>query len=176
MIFYKFFHKKQQGFTIIELIATIAILAFGIIGAYSAFSPLVSVTYNISNKLSAVYLAQEGMEIVRNLRDNNFINNQSWSLGLLDCDVGCQLDYKTSTTEEQLENQLKDYNPLEFLKVGNDGFYSYDAGGTNSIFKRKVTITQEEGTEALRVVVDIYWIYAGKSYSYQTIGYLYNWY
>ena len=63
---------KKNGFTIIELIITIAILSFGIIGVYGAFSPMVSLNSAIASKFTASQLAQEGFEVVRNIRDNNF--------------------------------------------------------------------------------------------------------
>ncbi|KKP42240.1 MAG: hypothetical protein UR31_C0017G0019 [Parcubacteria group bacterium GW2011_GWA2_33_14] len=167
--------RYSTGFTIIELIITIAILSFGILGAYSAFAPFFTLTYNVSYRLTAVYLAQEGLEIVRNLRDNNFINSNNWSDGLLECDLGCQLDYKTGTSVESFENQLKLYDPGEFLKINSDNFYSYDLGDTTK-FQRKITINQESGTDVLKVSVIVTWDYNGKPFSFESEGYLYNWY
>src|SRR6266404_8976326 len=96
---------QEKGFTMIELIVTLAILSFGILGLYSAFTPLLYLTYNISSRFTAAYLAQEGLEIARNIRDNNFVASAndpsvSWSQGLLGCNLGCQADYKTGTAAE----------------------------------------------------------------------------
>ncbi len=166
---------KNSGFTIIEIIITLSILSFSIIGVYGIFAPIASSTYNISNRFTAVYLAQEGFEIIRNLRDYNFINSQNWSDELLACELGCQLDYKTGTTQENPENQLREYNAGEFLMINPDGFYGYDTGGANTIFQRKVTITPQASTDVLRVLVEVTWTYNNKNYNFQTDGYLYNW-
>ena len=165
--------KKEAGFTIIELILTIAILSAGIIGAYAAFAPLITLTYNVSLKFTAVYLAQEGLEITRNIRDYNFINGRPWSEGMLACELGCQLDYKTGTPVP-LDNPLQAYDPAAFLKVNDDSFYSYEEG-ENSRFQRKVTITQEGGPQTLKVSVLVSWEYASKPYSFESIEYLYDW-
>ncbi len=66
--------KNSTGFTLIEIIIAIAILSFGIILVYGSFASVVNSTYNISARFTAAYLAQEGFEIVRNIRDTNFIS------------------------------------------------------------------------------------------------------
>lgn len=166
--------NRENGFTMVELIITIVILSFGIIGVYGAFSPLISLNYNISSRFKAAYLGQEGLEIIRNIRDNNFIKNLTWSSGLTSCSQGCQADYKTGTAVETFNNQLKPYDPPNFLKINIDGFYSYDSGD-NTIFKRKITITQPLGTDTLKVDVQVFWNYNDQPFNYETIGYLYNW-
>ncbi len=173
---------KERGFTMIELIVTLAILSFGIIGVYSAFTPLVYLTSNISSRLTAAYLAQEGMEIVRNIRDNNIIAAASnpgigWSDGLLECNLGCQADYKTATSAEQFDNQLKPYNETTYLSLDSDGLYSHDQGGTATKFKRNIIIEQDgSNVDALKVSVIVSWNYNSQPFSFEAQGYLYNWY
>ena len=167
--------ESGAGFTIIELMVAIVVLSFGIMGAYSAFLPFVNATYSISYKFTGAYLAQEGLEIVRNIRDTNFINSAKWSEGLLACQLGCQLDYKTGTLTETLSNRLKAYDPGEFLKINEDGLYGYDSGAPTK-FKRKITIDPQLGADILKVSVVVTWDYNNKPFSFETIGYLYNWY
>ena len=170
---------KERGFTIIELIITIAILSFGIIGVYGAFYPAISLAYNISHRLTAANLAQEGLEIVRNIRDNNFIASSSnpevlWYAGLLGCETGCQADYKTGTSSEGQSNQLSPYNPNNFLKITEDGLYGYDTG-VDTMFKRQIIIHQES-TDVLKVTALVAWDYNGQPFSFEVDAYLYNWY
>lgn len=169
---------QQKGFTIIELIITIAILSFGIIGVYGAFSPLVSLNYTVSSRFTASLLAQEGFEIVRNIRDSNAAKiaggqRIAWSDGLVQCSLGCQLDYKTGTGQQAFENSLRLYDESDRLRINADGFYSYDQG-TTTPFTRKITINPVTGSDALKVVVDIFWKYGGKPLNFQTEGYLYH--
>ncbi|OGZ63779.1 MAG: hypothetical protein A3A98_00620 [Candidatus Staskawiczbacteria bacterium RIFCSPLOWO2_01_FULL_40_39] len=168
-------NSKKNGFTMIELIITIAILSFGIIGVYTAFNPIASLTYTIALRFNAAYLAQEGLEIVRNLRDNNFIEEVEWSEGLLICEIGCQADYKTGTSVQTPENALKAYDDNTFLSLNQDGFYGYDAGGTVTKFKRKITIHRVSG-DVLKASVVVTWNYNGVPYSFDAAEYLYNWY
>lgn len=171
----------NSGFTLIELIVAVVILSFGIVLAYQAFAPLIGYSSNLSNRLTAAYLAQEGMEIARNIRDNNVIASISnpsitWSDGLVNCSLGCQADYKTATPAEGFANQLKLYDETVPLVINADGLYSYD-DGTSTTFTRKITITQaQEGSDVVNVVVLVTWNYNGESSSFETEGYLYHWY
>lgn len=176
------YQKNQGGFTIIEMIASVSILLFGILGVYAFFFPSLNITYNVANKLTAIYLAQEGLEVARNIRDNNFIKsvsdpNVEWSDGLIDCDLGCQMDYKTGTFAETSANQLRNFNPSEFLMVGPDigNLYGYDPG-SNTKFQRKITVTRGSGMDVLKVFVLVTWDYRGETQSFETGEYLYNWY
>lgn len=167
-------NKPLTGFTILELIITIAVLSVGMLSVFGIFYSLSSLSYTASSRLTAIYLAQEGLEIIRNIRDNNFIAAVVWSTGLTNCTAGCQADYKTGTAVEAAPNQLQAYSGANFLKINSDGFYSYDAG-TATIFTRKITITQPMGTDTMKVDVQIFWNYNNQPLSFQAIGYLYNW-
>lgn len=64
---------KKNGFTLLEVILAIFILTMGVVGSFTLIqSTLISASLNKS-KLIAYYLAQEGIEITRNARDNNLL-------------------------------------------------------------------------------------------------------
>lgn len=163
--------RYSTGFTLIELIIAIAVLSFGVVMVYGSFYDISTATYSISSRFTATYLAQEGLEIIRNIRDTNFINSQTWSAGLTGspCNTGCQLDYKL-----QNASQLAAYNDNVFLGLNSDGFYSYDTGSTPTIFKRKITITPIS-SDILNVEVLTTWNYKGQVLSFKIEESLYNW-
>ena len=166
------FHN-QKGFTVVELIITIAILSFGIIGIYNFLEPAIILNTNSSNQFIAVYLAQEVLEVVKNIRDNNIILGNQWSEGFSICVAGCQLDYKTGTATEMPPNQIQSYQNT-FLNINSDGFYSYDSGD-NTIFKRKVVITEPTASsDILKIDVLVTWRHNGLTFNFSTIGYIYN--
>jgi prepilin-type N-terminal cleavage/methylation domain-containing protein len=73
----------KKGFTILELLFVILILTVGIGGAFYLISQTfwgVSVT---KNRLVAAYLAQEGIEEIRNERDNNWLSGKDWTTGII---------------------------------------------------------------------------------------------
>lgn len=152
----------------IELIITIAILSFGIIGVYGAFAPIANLQSTISSRFIAAYLAQEGFEITRNIRDSN-----TWPSGLTRCELGCQLDYTTGTKAQNFESMLKLYGEQNYLNVTSEGFYGYEQGKPTP-FKRKITVAQTGNPDTLKVTVLVTWDQAGKQSSFETEGFLYN--
>ncbi len=166
--------KMQRGFTMAEIIIALSILSFGIVLVYSAFSSIVVVTNNIHSRFAAAYLAQEGLEIVRNFRDDNFIAGGAWDSGLSGspCDVGCMVDYTARNT-----TQLIPWDD-SYLGINDQGFYAYGQDLPPTIFKRKIVIAPILGLEsqAMNVSVTVFWDYNGKSYSFEANENVYNWY
>jgi len=154
----------KTGFTIIELVITIFILSLAVVGIFNAFSIITILTSDSSDRLTATYLAQEGMEIVRNIRDQNWLNidvgvpaGATWLDGLDVCFNGCRTDYS--------KNQLDPWanNETDYLKIDDgNGFYNL-TNGTNTKFKRKIIITHPEDDSGnpidyiLKVVVEVSW-------------------
>lgn len=166
--------KDKSGFAMVELMLAISILLFGIIVVYGVFFNVITLSSSVSRRLGAIYLAKEGMEIIRNIRDNNFINNKNWDIDIKNCNKGCQADYKAGTLSEGPLNKLQKYNDNNFLLMNSDGLYGYDTG-VSTIFKRKITTTSQD-KDSLIVNVQVFWNYNGKPFSFETEGYLYNWY
>lgn len=166
----KFIFKKEKGFTIIELVISIFILSFAVVGIFSAFSIMVILTSDTANQLTAAYLAQEGMEIVRNIRDTNWLNMNICAAApsALNCPVtwvdglaagvcsttGCGADYKSISMSGTFSGDYLDIDP--------DGFYGYTSG-TQTIFKRKIIITPiadvngQASDHILKVIVQVSW-------------------
>jgi type II secretory pathway pseudopilin PulG len=162
--------KKEKAFTIIELIISIFILSVAVVGIFSAFSTMVILTSDAADKLTATYLAQEGLEIVRNVRDTNWLKTDtcsadptctdtySWvdGLGVNDqsCLNGCKADFTTGTAINGAHSMTPwTSSPADYLKINANGFYGYSSCdpsdprySTNSNFcqtkfKRKIIIT-----------------------------------
>ncbi len=66
----KLFINKKSGFTLVETLVSISIFTMSILGLMSILASSISNTSYVKQKITAEYLAQEGIEYVRNLRDN----------------------------------------------------------------------------------------------------------
>jgi prepilin-type N-terminal cleavage/methylation domain-containing protein len=184
--------NNSSGFTLIELIISIVVLSVAVIGAYNAFTTMDILTASSTDRFVAAYLAQEGIEIVRNIRDTNWIHNDDWREGLyeegvIDCTTnGCQADYKTFGESSTPLTAYAGQN----LYINGDGFYNYTSG-TQTKFRRKIVIipmqTLEEKDDILRVIVTVYWDEKANMFSSNPCAneadcsieaeeYLYNWY
>ncbi len=170
--------SKKSGFTLIEIMVAISVMTVGILGIYALVPHVVSLSGVNLDRFRAVQLAREGIEIIRNIRDTNWLEQRSnplnsWKEGLTNCSLGCEADYTTPTVEDPT---LPSYNEGRFLYIeGNTGFYKYiDSPSEDDIktkFKRKIIITPNPNV--LNVKVQIIW--PGKDSPFEVEENLYNW-
>jgi len=67
----------KRGFTLIETMVAISILMLALIAPMSLATESLTVAFYARNQITAFYLAQEGIEIVRSVRDSNIITAAS---------------------------------------------------------------------------------------------------
>jgi len=167
--------RDLGGFTLIEVIVAIFLIIVGMVGALIAIQNIFPSIRIVSSQLTAAYLTQEGIEIVRNIRDTNWLNNRDWNNGIAlpQCDpasvVGCQADYTNTINLDNFTNN--------FLKI-DGGFYKYSLSGTSTPFVRKITVastTDSDGRPRMNVEVSVSWRVGGKNYQASTTEHLYNW-
>ena len=104
--------NKKKGFTLLEVIVAILVVIVGVLAAYTVTQKIIFYTYRSSSRLTAAYLAQEGIEIVRNIRDTNWLQlNDRVFDGLAQTGYGWKVDYTTTTLEHTDEDSCGDgYN------------------------------------------------------------------
>lgn len=157
-------NRFHRGFTLLEVFVSLTIMTVAILGLFILVRQTVSSLPLSGQRLTASYLAQEGVEIVRNLRDANKITAADWKQGLENClaPAGCEVDYASQSLTAWMNRYLK-----------LDGsFYSY-SGSTPTLYQRKITLTP--GSDILMVNVEISWQEKGRSHSLSVREDLYNW-
>ena len=163
----------SRGFTLLEVLVAIFILTIGIVGVFGLINQAVSLTSATHNQLVASYLAQEGVEIVRNIRDSNFLKIRAgivadWKDGIDVpaglCGLGCKADYNSAS--------LDPGSPLAFI-LRNGVLHSYDSG-VETPFTRKILITPD-GTNKIFIEVEVAWQERGQSHRVIASSELYNW-
>ena len=65
--------KFSDGFTLIEVMAAVAVLSIGLIGGLTAITKNLSIISGGEDRIIAANLAAEGIELVRNVRDTNWL-------------------------------------------------------------------------------------------------------
>lgn len=162
-------NKTKKGFTIIESIVAIFFLTIGIIGISTLISSFFNPLSFTSNRLVAAYLAQEGIEIIRNIRDTNLLEEENWDNGLIS--GNWEVDYTEIQQLKYCSHPCESHN-LSYLKIDDNGFYSYREG-TQSKFKRLINL-QKSG-DILEVKVTVFWQEKGRSYQLTAQENFYNW-
>ena len=166
----KFTNKRiRVGFSILEVVGALGIITIGLLGVTSLVIQNLQVQSVNRNYLVASMLAQEGLELIRNIRDNNWLSGNDWDYGI---EPGSYIvDYTgyIGSVSGIGEARLKQRSD-----VGEEGYYWHGAGGLNSIFSRLITITQTS-SELLNVSCLIQWEDREQTYQYQADTILYDW-
>jgi prepilin-type N-terminal cleavage/methylation domain-containing protein len=148
--------RKNKGFTLLELMITIMVISIGILGIFGLISNTMQSAEELKSRLVAAYLAQEGIELVRNSRDNNWKEGKEWTDGWPSCSSGCRISYDDPVIRAN-----------GATLNSNNGFYGNTGTGTQ--FTRTIYITGTGDYREVRAVVS--W----SSQEVQVIKRLYNW-
>lgn len=144
---------NKRGFTLLEVLLAVFIIMVGLLSLYGAINYSYSSVQKTKDRFTAAYLAQEGIEIVKNIRDSNFVAESNWTLGLTSCSsiYGCRADYNDY---ELTQNTDEDDASIP-LYVNDNGFYNYDYGDY-TVFSRRIFI-EADGGEKLDISVVVNW-------------------
>lgn len=158
--------KTNSGFTLIEILITIFIFSI----AFTATSFILTANLRgasaIRNNFIASGLAQEGMEVARNIRDRDWFLGNSFGASIPDGTYRVQWNSQALIALSANPNLKKD---------SANGVISYDTGN-DMIFKRTVDISTVVAGIEKKIVVTISWTERGgapKSLSAEK--HLYNW-
>ncbi len=170
--------SAEAGFTLIEMMIAIFVMVVGIMGVMSLLQRVIFSSSVSSSRLTAAYLAQEGVEIVRNVRDTNWLEARtaanSWDEGLTVCGgAGFIADYSHSYGPNQIDPSFPCYSG-QYLNIDTNGFYGYSSGAQTK-FQRKILITQGGSPDVQNVLIEINWTDKGASSSLSVQEDLYNW-
>jgi prepilin-type N-terminal cleavage/methylation domain-containing protein len=186
--------KFNKGFTLVETLVAIAIFSTSLLGLLSILASSISDTTYAKQKMTADYLAQEGIETIRNMRDTFALydttsGQHGWDafnayLSTHSCTTlpnGCYFNIDnifsiappqpmTKITLLACSSPACASNPI--LYVSTTGKYGYI--GVNSGFSRQIKITQINANET-RVFSTVYWKQGSGSYSITFSEDLFNW-
>ncbi|MEK7063499.1 MAG: hypothetical protein AAB955_02290 [Patescibacteria group bacterium] len=163
-------NKTLSAFTLLETLVAVAVLLMSLLGPFSIAQQSLKSAYYARDQVTAYYLAQEGLEFVRAIRDQNYLSGSSWLTGISTCTaVQCTVDmpnfvYATCS------------GPCTALKVSAVGGLFNQANGTPSKFVRSVSLMNVAGDpNQVIVTVTVSWISAGISRTFSLQERLFNW-
>ncbi len=164
--------KNKKGFTLVELLVAAAILVSAM-GAplYVGVRGIIIAT-EAQNKIAATFLAEEGIELIRNQRDTNLLKiialdltvtwDDQWgrinngadlgycfveNSGDFGCVVGRNLDDFGSGTILFEKCTVEECRPIQMYELGELREYGYGGGHPDSFFTRIVKVERVSDEE-----------------------------
>ena len=182
----KFFKQKNKGrkilsmskgFTLIETLVAVSIFSLSILALLVVLTQSISNNNYAKKKILASYLAQEGIEYIRNMRDTYVlytdVSGNSWTgfnakMSPCNPSSGCRFDtvFPHDVTVCNIPNDCKLYE--------DNGKYSTNSSGADSGFIRKVWMTKINGNE-VKIFSNVSWTQGSGTYSITFSENLFNW-
>lgn len=127
--------KNKKGFYLAEAILAIFIVTVGLVAVVGLLAGSLRNTNNDRDQIIAGMLSQEGTEIMRNIRDNNFASSVSaFSYFPSTSNINCRIDYTYSAGS----NVNCGSSTKQMYLLNN--FYGHNSGGEATKFSRRISV------------------------------------
>ncbi|GMX58986.1 MAG: hypothetical protein MCSN_6410 [Candidatus Microsyncoccus archaeolyticus] len=137
---------NKKGFTLIEMVVSVFMITIAVVGIVQLTTKYIQTTKFEKESYTAALLGQEGIEIIKNIRDTNWVEGAAtWNDGL-STDGDYEADYNDSS--------LSSYDSTHYLYVDGSGYYNYSSG-TKTIYRRKITLANS--SDKVSITVTMYW-------------------
>ena len=177
-----YFYKNNRGFTLVETLVAISILSISILATFTVIQSSLQSSILTKDEIKAFYLIQEGMEFIKNVRDENTLKTLSgtptnWLFGpassaVEPCYFGnvCSVDSPAKVVSYCGTN----FDTCPFLKEDPvTGLFGYVSGATTN-FRREIKLTSIVPDEQILVTVRVSWVIKGQTKSFQIDQLLFN--
>lgn len=153
----------QEGFTLVEALVTLVVLSIALGPSLILTTNVSNTTSIVRNNLIAANLAQEGIEVVRAIRDTNWFLGNAFDQGLANG------TYRVQWNSDSLI-ALGSNPPIK----EDNGLYNYSTG-SDTIFRRTISILKVNAGE-IRVISQVIWQEkGGRDRSVMAESHLFNW-
>ncbi|HBI97147.1 MAG: Type 4 fimbrial biogenesis protein PilV [Candidatus Falkowbacteria bacterium GW2011_GWC2_38_22] len=177
--------KQSPGFSIIEASIVMAVVSIGLLGVFSLVMQNIQVQRGNKNMLVASMLAQEGIEMVRNVRDENWlVDPTNWDIGIAD---GADFDFKIDTDgiidiDDASPANITDSDNARLFLDSVTNFYTHTStGNIPTQYYRLITATpggdlnSDGEDDYYKIKSHVQWQDRGVLKDYIAETYLYDW-
>lgn len=132
--------KTNVGFTLIEVAISIFVLSMGTLTIIGVISDNLGVIGASKRMVIGSSLAQEGIEVVRNIRDTNWIEYESYDTGISPGDY-C-VDYNSTSLA----------SCADYTLFWNGSAYNHSGFGNATFFSRRISISNQVDSDGISYI------------------------
>lgn len=165
----KFAGVSNQAFTLIEVVMAITLITIVMTAVYGLVISIITANQRNIHSLQASALAAEGLEVVRFMRDSNWLQNYEWDKGGAAGGFNFEVDSSTHTTEEfYLEEST------------SSPYWSLSAAAiSDGMFTRKISISEVDpdavDSQVYEVLSTVSWKERGVDRNVEVSTFLTDW-
>ncbi len=182
------YQKQKKGFTLVETLVAITVLLLVIIGPMTVAQKGIQNAYYANEQIVGVFLAQEAIESVRALRDEEALNAyqdyivgnpgaETWDWIPVEC-LSEDCAFVPDSVTPIIPCTDTDVGSCEIWKNVDTGSYTHVSGDADTPFTRTIRLEEFPGGIA-EVTVNVTWnakIFGGTDRSVQLQTWLYDHY
>jgi len=162
---------SNQGFSLLDVIVATGLILTGVVAITALLWQITTSARYSADRFVATNLAQEGVEIVRSMRDSNWIGGGNWDNGLAGGNSdGYYVAFDARPDQNVLQNCPAQCPALKLDPATK--FYNYTAGSVTK-FIRTIKITNS-GSNYIQVISDVKWG-SGEANKVTIEDIFYNW-
>ncbi|MBI4121236.1 MAG: prepilin-type N-terminal cleavage/methylation domain-containing protein [Parcubacteria group bacterium] len=164
--------KAQKGFSLIEALVAISVLVLSLTGTMTVASRGLFSSDVARDQIVAFYLAQEAVEFVRNVRDNNALGDVDW-LTRLDptcTSTDCRIDVNATPPNDIVSCGAA----CPVLRLSSNDIFNYGSG-TDTVFRRTVRINETVADREATIDVTIAWDRRGHERNFTIREHIFHW-
>jgi type II secretory pathway pseudopilin PulG len=179
----KHFTHTTRGFTVVETLMALTVFSMVVVALVTVSSSSVTNVNFLRNRLTASYLGQEGIELVRNVRDGYMASGAGWLAFVNTVDnycmteSGCNFDPLLSTN--QGDGFFSATGSACSLRLTETiGYYSPSPTfSSRSLYCRRVTLEPliDASQHGLKVTSTVTWQDGVTPKTLQMVDYIYEW-
>jgi len=174
-------NKNNSGFTLVETLVAISIFTISILALMSVLSKGMADTNYAKQKNTASYLAQEGIEYIRNMRDTSVLSNQDgWTsfinnISLCTIASSCYVDMDLPNTFISCPGNVCPFLEYDssFSKYGYNLSSNVDSGFTRIIYIDNANL--QNNNNEIKIISRVEWTQGSGNRSVEFSENLYNW-
>lgn len=184
-----FNYKNKSGFTLVETLIALSIFSISVVGLMVVLGKGISDANFAKYKNTASYLAEEGVEYIRNMRDTYVLYDSNPSDGwtqflakFAQCTTtnGCKYDdsltsYDLNSLKSMNVNQCNG-NVCSLYYDTSTGRYGWTASATSSFYTRVITMKAVDGSpDEIQIKCTVTWSTNGSPHSVVFADNLFAW-